>query len=134
MDPINCTCNMDYNCQSCKKMEEIDRFESALVEGFNPNFWKDVPVHCKKCGELSDETHPSDELCPECHISENVDYNVLDDFDCQTYSMDNDNEDYHETELYDSDDDFQINNFRDNDVDSIPEEIFEMYYGECSSE
>lgn len=52
-------------CERCYNFDIIDEDADARVEGFNRNIWKDVPIQCKSCGELNDQTDIYD-ICPAC--------------------------------------------------------------------
>ena len=52
-------------CKRCYNFDLIDKEADARVEGFDRNIWKDVPIQCKSCGELSDQTDIYN-ICPVC--------------------------------------------------------------------
>lgn len=52
-------------CDKCYSADQKDKRAIALAEGFDSTIWKDVPIECKHCGELSDETDLWD-ICPLC--------------------------------------------------------------------
>lgn len=52
-------------CEKCNSADQKDKRADALSEGFDSTVWKDVPIECKHCGELSDKTDLWD-ICPLC--------------------------------------------------------------------